>query len=109
MLYSIHNFENKKAFFSSVCNITYVKIDIMSYREMQEKLKQSAGTSMTPSEIMLEATEELGEVAQEVALLEQIGTKTHWKKEPSRERLTEEIHHAINCLIGLANYYDVEL
>ena len=62
-----------------------------------------------PSEIMLAATEELGEVAQEVALLERVGTKMEWTKEPSVERLANEITNALNCLISLANHYEIDL
>jgi NTP pyrophosphatase (non-canonical NTP hydrolase) len=61
------------------------------------------------AEWMLAATEELGEVAQEVALLERIGSKASWQKEPSSERLGEEITHALNSLIALANHYQIDL
>jgi NTP pyrophosphatase (non-canonical NTP hydrolase) len=61
------------------------------------------------AEFMLAATEELGEVAQEVALLEQVGSKATWQKEPSVDRLGEEISHALNCLIALANQYKIDL
>ncbi len=61
------------------------------------------------SEIMLAATEELGEVAQEVALLERVGTKAQWDKEASTERLGGEISNTINCLVALANHYELDL
>lgn len=60
-------------------------------------------------DIMLAATEELGEVAQEVALLEKVGTKANWNKEPSKDRLSKEIKDTINCLLTLANYYEINL
>ena len=59
------------------------------------------------SEIMLSLTEELGEVAQEVALLEKIGTKKNWQKEGSVVRLNEEIVHVENLLIELRRYYNI--
>jgi hypothetical protein len=52
----------------------------MSYQEIQKKIREHKVELMSPAEIMLAAAEEFGEVAQEVALLEQIGTKENWKK-----------------------------
>ncbi len=60
------------------------------------------------AEIMLALTEEIGEVAQEVALLERIGSKTNWVKVGDRERLRTEISHAMNCLLALQEFYDLE-
>ena len=60
------------------------------------------------AEIMLALTEEIGEVAQEVALLERIGSKANWVKVGDRERLRTEISHAINCLRALEEFYDLE-
>lgn len=85
----------------------------MNLKELQEKVKNSPVMAANPfknsSEIMLAATEELGEVAQEVALLERVGTKAEWTKEPSTERLGSEITNTINCLVALANYYELDL
>lgn len=85
----------------------------MNLKELQEKVKASpvmaANPFKNPSEIMLAATEELGEVAQEVALLEKVGTKAGWTKESSTERLGGEIANTINCLIALANHYELDL
>ncbi|MFT7328046.1 MAG: NTP pyrophosphatase (non-canonical NTP hydrolase) [Crocinitomicaceae bacterium] len=81
----------------------------MSYQEIQKKIREHKVELMSPAEIMLAAAEEFGEVAQEVALLEQIGTKENWKKKGDKERLAEEIRHTMNCLAGLANYYNLEL
>lgn len=67
----------------------------------QSRLKNAA-------EIMLALTEEIGEVAQEVALLERIGSKANWVKAGDRERLGIEISHAMNCLRALAEFYDLE-
>jgi hypothetical protein len=41
--------------------------------------------------------------------LERAGTKANWQKEPSIERLGDEIVHALNCLIALANHYQIDL
>lgn len=85
----------------------------MNLKELQEKVRVSPILQPNPfksaSEIMLAATEELGEVAQEVALLEKVGTKASWTKEASTERLGGEITNAINCLVSLANHYDIDL
>lgn len=63
----------------------------------------------TAPEIMLAITEELGEVAREVALIERIGTKAAWTKEPSKERLAEEITHLLNCIAALADFYGLDV
>jgi NTP pyrophosphatase (non-canonical NTP hydrolase) len=80
---------------------------------LQEFIRQSTSNIKTPfrsvSEIMLAITEELGEVATEVALIEQIGSKTEWSKSPSIEGLAEEISHVINLLLVLANHYEIDL
>lgn len=62
-----------------------------------------------PQEIMLAATEDLGEVATEIALLEKVGTKADWDKEPSTERLQKEIQQLMNILGSLANFYQIKL
>src|SRR5215510_13042225 len=61
------------------------------------------------AECVTAMVEELGEVATEVALLEQIGTKAGWSKAPSTERLTIELLHLSNTLIALANRYNIDL
>jgi NTP pyrophosphatase (non-canonical NTP hydrolase) len=81
----------------------------MTIAELQTRVQEMKTSSLSGAELMLAATEELGEVAQEVALLERIGSKAQWQKEPSVERLGEEISHAINCLIALANCYQIDL
>ena len=85
----------------------------MNINELQERVKEFQPLKDNPfrnsSEIMLAATEELGEVAQEVALLEKVGTKSSWTKEPSKERLGNEITNTINCLVALANHYELDL
>ena len=61
------------------------------------------------TEIMLAIAEEAGEVATEVALLERVGTKAGWEKEPSTARLAEELTHLLNLTVALANFYGVDL
>jgi NTP pyrophosphatase (non-canonical NTP hydrolase) len=81
--------------------------------ELQTRVQENTASMKKPcssgAQWMLAATEELGEVAQEVALLERIGSKAEWQKEPSVDRLAEEIKHALNCLIALANHYQIDL
>jgi NTP pyrophosphatase (non-canonical NTP hydrolase) len=61
------------------------------------------------AEIVLTITEELGEVVTEVALFERIGTKAGCSKEPSTERLAEEMLHLLNMIFVLANHYAIDL
>jgi NTP pyrophosphatase (non-canonical NTP hydrolase) len=58
---------------------------------------------------MLAMTEELGEVATEVALLEGVGSKALWQKDPSVARLAEELTHLLNNTFALANHFDIDL
>jgi NTP pyrophosphatase (non-canonical NTP hydrolase) len=58
---------------------------------------------------MLAMTEELGDLATEVALLERISSKANWQKEPSTERLATEITHLLNCTFALANQFGIDL
>jgi NTP pyrophosphatase (non-canonical NTP hydrolase) len=71
---------------------------------VRRKIAYRSGT-----EIMLMMTEELGEVATEVALLEQIGSKALWQKDPSVARLAEELTHLLNNTFALANHFDIDL
>jgi NTP pyrophosphatase (non-canonical NTP hydrolase) len=61
------------------------------------------------TEIMLGITEELGEVAKEVALFEQVGNKVNWKREADRELLAEEIAQLMVNVVSLATHYDINL
>ena len=85
----------------------------MRIEMLQQQLKKSVPEMSRPFasgiEILATMTEELGEVAKEVQLLEQIGTKAEWEREPSRERLAEEISHLINVTLVLANQYEIDL
>jgi NTP pyrophosphatase (non-canonical NTP hydrolase) len=79
----------------------------MDIQVLQDYTRQSVAEMKTPfrsaAEIMLAMTEEFGEVATEVALIEQIGSKTEWSRQPSLEHLAEEISHMLNLLLTLAN------
>lgn len=82
-------------------------------QKIQQSLQQSTRRMRKPwqsgTEIMLALTEEAGEVATEVALLESIGSKAEWQKEPSTDRLADEIIHLLNTSIALANFYGIDL
>ena len=85
----------------------------MDLTDLQEAVKRGVATFKTPyrsgTEVMLALTEELGEVATEVALLEQVGSKSQWQKEPSVTRLAEEMTHLLNNAFALANYFHIDL
>ena len=85
----------------------------MELEQLQKQVKYSMNDMKTPfqsgTEIMLAITEELGEIATEVALLEQIGSKTEWSKHPSEASLAEEIIHAMNLLLALANQFNIDM
>jgi NTP pyrophosphatase (non-canonical NTP hydrolase) len=76
---------------------------------VQENTMNMKKSGSSGAELMLFATEELGEVAQEVALLERVGSKVTWQKEASVTRLGNEITHVLNCLIALANHFQIDL
>lgn len=61
------------------------------------------------TEAVLGMTEELGEVATEVALLEGVGSKAAWQKEPDVARLAEEVMHLLNNTFALANHFGIDL
>lgn len=86
---------------------------MLGIRELQARQQIEADQMKAPfrsgTEIMLALTEELGEVATEVALLEQIGTKVEWEIGPSRERLATEMSNVLNLLCVLANHYTIDL
>lgn len=85
----------------------------MDFATWQQLLARSGSQMQQPfrsgSELMLTITEELGEVAKEVAQLEQVGSKVTWEREPSVERLGEEVTHLLNVIGLLANFYQVDL
>lgn len=81
---------------------TWQRLLAASGSQMQQPFRSAA-------ELMLTITEELGEVAKEVAQLEQVGSKVTWEREPSIERLGEEMTHLLNVIGLLANSYNVDL
>jgi hypothetical protein len=69
----------------------------MDLRELQARALENPFRSGT--KIMLAMTEELGEVATEVALLERIGSKANWQPKS----------HLLNCTFALANRVEIDL
>lgn len=61
-----------------------------------------------PYQITSRILEECGEVASEVNHFESSGIKVKKHGEPSKQHLADEIKQAVNALIQLAVYYDVE-
>lgn len=62
----------------------------------------------TPYQITTRILEECGEVASEVNHFENSGTKSLRHGEPSKEKLAAEMKDALNALMQLALYYEVE-
>jgi NTP pyrophosphatase (non-canonical NTP hydrolase) len=85
----------------------------MEIKTVQNYLKDATRDMPNPfrsaAEIMTTIVEEVGEVAQEISLFEQIGTKAEWERKPSKERLAEEMTHLLNVIFTLANLYDIDL
>ena len=85
----------------------------MEVKALQSYVQQSGSEMKKPfgtaTEIILALVEELGEVSQEIALIEQIGSKAEWAKQPSKERLAEELMHVLNVILALANFYKIDL
>lgn len=85
----------------------------MDLGKLQRRVKRFGDETLNPfrsgTEIMLAITEEAGEVATEVALLERVGTKAQWSKQPSVERLGVEMTHVLNLLLTLASFYRIDL
>lgn len=61
-----------------------------------------------PYQITTRLLEECGEVASEVNHFEKSGIKSLKHGEPSKQHLADEIKQAVNALIQLAVYYNVE-
>jgi NTP pyrophosphatase (non-canonical NTP hydrolase) len=85
----------------------------MNIATIQQSLQKTDDPMPYPfrsaAEIVVTITEELGEVVTEVSLLERIGTKAGWSKEPSTDRLAEELLHLLNMIFVLANRYAIDL
>ena len=61
-----------------------------------------------PYQITTRLLEEYGEVASEVNHFEKSGIKSLKHGEPSKQHLADEIKQAVNALMQLAVYYNVE-
>lgn len=61
-----------------------------------------------PYQITTRLLEECGEVASEVNHFEKSGIKSLKHGEPSKQHLADEIKQAVNALLQLAVYYNVE-
>ncbi|MBR6506509.1 MAG: hypothetical protein IKT37_02765 [Clostridia bacterium] len=61
-----------------------------------------------PYQITTRLLEECGEVASEVNHFEKSGIKALKHGEPSKQHLADEIKQAVNALMQLAVYYNVE-
>lgn len=85
----------------------------MEIRVVQEYLRRSNQEMQKPfttgPEVMMTIIEELGEVSTEIQLIEQIGSKAAWEREPSKDRLAEEMTHLLNVILVLANLYTIDL
>jgi len=85
----------------------------MDLNTLQKKImERHAGMGMhwnNPAEIVLSITEELGEVAKEVALFEKIGNKVNWKRSPDKDLLSEEMTDLLITAISLATHYDINI
>jgi len=78
-------------------------------KEVQERGKKMGIKPQTPVEVLVGITEELGEVAKEVALFEKIGNKVNWKRNPDKALLAEEISHLLVNVVSLASHYEIKI
>jgi len=78
-------------------------------KEVQERGKKMNIKPQTPVEVLVGITEELGEVAKEVALFEKIGNKVNWKRNPDKALLSEEISHLLVNVVSLASHYEIKI
>lgn len=62
-----------------------------------------------PLEIFTAITEELGEVATEISLFEQIGNKINWKRKADKKLLAMEISQLMINIMSLASYYKIDI
>lgn len=83
-------------------------LDILQ-SEVKERGIKMGIKPQTPVEIMLGITEEVGEVATEVALFEQIGNKVNWKRSADKDLLAEEISQLLVNVVSLASAYEINL
>lgn len=78
----------------------------LSVAERGKKLKMK---KQKPLEILAAITEELGEVATEVSLFEQIGNKVNWKRKADKNLLEREIAQLLINTISLATIYKIDV
>ena len=82
------------------------------HRELGETINEAAKREFpngnSPYQITTRILEECGEVASEVNHFEKSGIKSLKHGEPSKQHLADEIKQAINALVQLAVYYNVE-
>lgn len=63
--------------------------------------------STGPFEIMNRLTEEIGEIATQVNVMEDNGIK-RFKASPSKEKLASEVRDAMQVLLQIVRYYGIE-
>ena len=85
----------------------------MQLPEIQVKIVQRGKKlkikKQKPLEVLAAITEELGEVATEVSLFEQIGNKVNWKRKADKKLLEREIAQLLVNVIGLATVYKIDM
>ena len=85
----------------------------MQLPEIQVKIVQRGKKlkikKQKPLEVLAAITEELGEVATEVSLFEQIGNKVNWKRKADKKLLEREIAQLLVNVIGLATGYKIDM
>ncbi len=60
-------------------------------------------------EILATTTEELGEVAQEILLLEKVGGKKRWTREGSVDAVAKELSDLLTNIFCIAEHYDIDI
>ena len=82
---------------------------------MEKIIKMVKGTNkrfpngVEPFQIVTRLLEECGEVASEVNHREKTGIKIQKYGEPSKEKLANEIRQALQALMQIVVYYDIEI
>jgi len=78
-------------------------------RDVADRGKKLGIKKQKPLEILAAITEELGEVATEVSLFEQIGNKVNWKRKADKKLLEREIAQLLINVVGLASVYKIDV
>jgi NTP pyrophosphatase (non-canonical NTP hydrolase) len=85
----------------------------MNGNELQNLLVRHSevvnGGERSALEILGSATEELGEVAQEVLLFEKVGSKRNWKRPGDVASIAGELADLMVNLFCLAHHFDIDL